>query len=130
MHLKLLLPTHVLLNQPVTKVIAEAENGAFCLLPHHVDFLAALVPGILTLQTPAGDESFVAVDGGILIKCGPEVLISTRHAFQGSQLKALKREVEQQFHALDEQERQARTAITRMEASLARQFTALSAEGY
>ena len=130
MHLKLLLPTHVLLNQPVTKVIAEAANGAFCLLPHHIDFLTALVPGILTLQTPAGDEIFIAIDGGILVKCGPEVLISTRNAFQGSQLKALKQEVEQQFYALDEQERQARTAITRMEASLARQFTALSAEGY
>ncbi|MGD1944034.1 MAG: F0F1 ATP synthase subunit epsilon [Leptolyngbyaceae cyanobacterium] len=129
MHLKLLLPTHVLIDQPVTKVIAEAENGAFCLLPHHIDFLAALVPGILTLQTPVGDEIFIAIDGGILIKCGPEVLISTRNAFQGSQLQALKREVEQQFYAIDEQERQARTAIARMEASLARQFTALSAEG-
>jgi F-type H+-transporting ATPase subunit epsilon len=129
MYLKLLLPTHVLLNQPVTKVIAEAENGAFCLLPHHIDFLAALAPGILTLQTPANDEIFIAIDGGILVKCGPEVLISTRNAFQGSQLEALKQEVEQQFYALDEQERQARTAITRMEASLARQFTALSAEG-
>ena len=130
MHLKLLLPTHVLLNQAVTKVIAEAENGVFCLLPHHIDFLAALVPGILTLQTSEGDEIFIAIDGGILVKCGPEVLISTRNAFQGSQLNALKREVEQQFYALDEQERQARTAITRMEASLARQFTALSAEGF
>lgn len=130
MNLKLLLPTHVLLNQPVTQVIAEAENGAFCLLPHHIDFLAALVPGILTLQPLTGEEIFIAIDGGILVKCGPEVLIATRHAFQGSQLDALKREVEQQFYALDEQERQARTAITRMEASLARQFTALSAEGY
>ena len=129
MHLKLLLPTHVLINQPVTKVIAEAENGAFCLLPHHIDFLAALVPGILTFQTPEGAEIFVAIDGSILIKCGSEVLISTRNAFQGSHLDGLKREVAQQFHTLDEQERQARTAIARMEASLARQFTALTAEG-
>lgn len=130
MHLKLLIPTHILIDQAVTKVIAEAENGAFCLLPHHIDFLAALVPGILTLQTAVGDEIFIAIDGGILVKCGAEVLISTRNAFRGSHLEELKREVEQQFFAVDEQERQARTAIARMEASLARQFTALSAEGY
>lgn len=129
MHLKLLLPTHVLIDQPVTKVIAEAENGAFCLLPHHIDFLAALVPGILTSLTPEGEEIFLAVDGGILVKCGPEVLISTRNAFRGSQLDELKQEVAQQFHSMDEQERQARTAIARMEASLARQFTALTVEG-
>lgn len=129
MHLKLLLPTHILIDQAVTQVIAEAENGAFCLLPHHIDFLAALVPGILTVQTPADDEIFIAIDGGILVKCGTEVLVSTRNAFRGSHLDKLKREVEQQFYAIDEQERQARTAIARMEASLARQFTALSAEG-
>lgn len=129
MHLKLLLPTHLLIDQPVTNLIAEAENGAFCLRPHHIDFLAALVPGILSFQPLTGDEIFVAVDGGILVKCGPEVLVSTRNALQGSQLTALKREMEQQFEAMDERERQARTAIARMEASLARQFTALVTEG-
>lgn len=129
MHLKLLLPTQVLIDRPVTKVIAEAENGMFCLLPRHIDFLTALVPGILTFLTPEGEENFIAVDSGILIKCGTEVLISTRNAFQGSQLAVLRQEVEQQFYAIDEQERQARTAIARMETSLARQFTALVAEG-
>ncbi|NER85124.1 MAG: hypothetical protein F6K42_37600, partial [Leptolyngbya sp. SIO1D8] len=76
-----------------------------------------------------GEEIFLAVDGGILIKCGSEVLVSTRNAFRGSQLDELRQEVEQQFYAIDEQERQARTAIARMEASLARQFTALTVEG-
>lgn len=129
MHLKLLLPTHVLIDQPVTKVIAEAENGSFCLLPHHIDVLTALAPGILMFQTAAGEDSFVAVDRGILIKCGAEVLVSTRSAFRGSQLEALRQEMAQQFSVMDEQERQARTAIARMETSLARQFTALAAEG-
>jgi F-type H+-transporting ATPase subunit epsilon len=46
MQLKILIPTKILVDCQVTKVIAEAENGHFCLLPHHVDFVAALVPGI------------------------------------------------------------------------------------
>jgi F-type H+-transporting ATPase subunit epsilon len=128
-HLKLLIPTQVLIDQPVTKVIAEAENGAFCLLPRHIDFLSALVPGILTFQPLDSEEVFVAVDHGILIKCGDEVLVSTQNAFRGSQLDVLKQEVAQQFYALDEQARRTRTAIARMETSLARQFTALAAEG-
>lgn len=129
MHLKLLLPTQVLIDQPVTKIIAETENGSVCLLPHHIDLLIALVPGIFTMQTIEGDEIFLAVDGGILIKCGADVLISTRNAVQGSRLEALRQEVEYQFRDIDEQERQTRTAIARMEASLARQFTALTVEG-
>ena len=129
MHLKVLMPTQVLVDQPVTVVVAESVNGAFCLLPRHIDLLTALAPGILTFRTADGEEGFLAVDGGILVKCGPEVLISTRNAFWGSQLEDLRQEVEQQFHAIDEQERRARTAIARMEASLARQFTALAVEG-
>ncbi len=128
MHLKLLLPTQILIDQPVIKIVAEAENGSFCLLPRHIDLFTALVPGILTFQTADGEETFLAIDGGLLIKCGPEVLISTRSAFRGNSLAALKQEVAQQFYAIDEQERQARMAIAHMETSLARQFTALSVE--
>lgn len=127
MHLKILLPNQVLIDQFVTKIVAEAVNGNFCLLPRHIDMLTALVPGILTFQAD-GDETFLAIEGGILIKCGPEVLVSTRNAFCGDSLEVLKQEVAQQFYTIDEQERQARTAIARMEASLARQFTALSVE--
>lgn len=127
MHLKILLPAQVLIDQPVTKVIAEAANGSFCLLPHHIDLLTALVPGILTFQAD-GEETFIAVEGGILVKQGAAVLVSTRNAFRGQSLAALKQDVAQQFSVMDEQERQARTVIARMEASLARQFTALSVE--
>jgi len=39
MNLKILLPAGILLNEQVNKVIAEAVNGSFCLLPRHIDFL-------------------------------------------------------------------------------------------
>ena len=72
MNLKVLTPIAVLIDRPVTKVIAEAENGHFCLLPNHVDLVASLVPGILSFTTDANDEIFVAVDEGILVKCGAD----------------------------------------------------------
>ena len=83
MRLKIMLPTHILLDREVGKIVAEAQNGAFGLLPRHIDFTAALVPGILVCETPEGEELFVAVDAGILVKCGEEVLVSTRECGGG-----------------------------------------------
>ena len=125
MRLKVLLPTEVLIDQPVSKVIAEAENGSFCLLPRHIDFLAALVPGILWFEAESGAATFVAVDEGVLVKCGAEVLVSTRNAVQGNDLEHLKQQVVQQFRAVDEQERLTRSALVKLEASLARRFMEL-----
>ena len=80
MRLKLLIPTRVVVDEEVAKVVADGEHGSFCLLPEHVDFLAALVPGLLAFEDEAGQERFVAVDEGVLVKRGDEVLVSTRQA--------------------------------------------------
>ena len=125
MRLKVLLPTEVLLDREVTKVIAEAENGHFCLLPHHIDFVAALVPGILSFEFDSGQEAFLAVDEGILVKCDREVLVSTLNAIRDDDLDRLKRTVEQQFQVLDEREKLTRSALAKFEASIIRRFQEL-----
>ena len=126
MRLKVLLPTEVLLDEEVVKVTAEAENGSFCLLPRHIDFVAALVPGILSyLKNPGGQEEVLAVDEGILVKCGPEVLVSTRNAVCGPDLGKLRETVEKRFLALDERERLARSALAHLEATFIRRFLRL-----
>lgn len=124
MQLKVLTPITVLIDRAVTKVIAEAENGHFCLLPNHVDFLTALVPGILSF-TVEKEETFVAVDEGILVKCGPEVLVSTRNAIKGNDLETLKHTVFQQFQMLDEKEKLTRSALAKFEVSMMRRFKEL-----
>jgi len=121
MTLKVILPSGILLNQEAVKVVAEAQNGSFCLLPRHVDFVAALVPGILALTGPDGAETFLAVAEGILVKRGPEVRVSTWNAVQGK-LGELRQAVRQQFRELDEGEQKARRALDRLEASLVRQI--------
>ncbi|MGK7874100.1 MAG: F0F1 ATP synthase subunit epsilon [Xenococcaceae cyanobacterium] len=125
MRLKVLLPNEVLVDQPVTKVIAEAENGSFCLLPHHIDFVAALVPGILSFEFEGGQEAFLAVDEGTLVKCGTQLLVSTRNAVRGADLETLKETVEQQFRVLDEREKLTRSALAKFEASIMRRFKEL-----
>lgn len=122
MILKVLLPTEVLVDRSVTKVIAEAQNGSFCILPRHIDFLAALVPGILSFELESGKEVFLAVDEGVLVKSGAEVLVSTLNAVCSDDLSQLKQTVEQQFRVLDEREKLTRSALAKFEASIMRRF--------
>ena len=125
MRLKVFLPTDVLIDTEVTKVIAEAENGVFCLLPRHIDFVATLVPGLLAYVLPTQGEEFLAVDEGTLVKCGPEVLVSTRQAVRGPDLGQLRRTVEAQFRIIDEREAMARAILAKLEADTVRRFVQL-----
>lgn len=125
MRLRILLPTKILADDAIVKVAAEGVHGNFALLPRHVDFLVALVPGLLSFERTDGKERFAAVDGGLLVKHGPDVLVPTRRAVIGDNLEQLRFVVEQEFLAEDERERHARGAIARLEADFIRRLMEL-----
>ena len=129
MRLRVLLPSSVLIDIEVSKIVAEAPNGSFCLLPRHVDFVAGLVPGILSYELENGEVKFLGIDEGILVKTGSNVLVSTRNAVKGADLGNLKEEIEKNFLNLDERERRVRTAEARLEANLVRRFLELEHDG-
>jgi F-type H+-transporting ATPase subunit epsilon len=123
MNLKILLPFRVFADKTgVSRIVAMARGGAFGLLPHRLDCVAALTPGILTYETPDDGEVFVAVDEGVIVKSGPDVLVSVRRALAGSDLAQLRDAVERQFLTLDAQERSVRTAVAKMEGQLFRRI--------
>lgn len=128
MRLKVFLPTKVLIDQEVTKVVAEAENGSFCILPRHIDFVAALVPGILSFKSNR-EEEFLAVDEGILVKSGNEVMVSTRKAVCCKNLGTLKQTVEEEFRILDEREKKTRSILAKLELDFARRIFQLREHG-
>lgn len=125
MRLRILLPTEVLVDANVSKVVAEAENGSFGLLPRHIDVVTALVPGILAYVDSDGRQQLVGIDEGILVKCGDEVRVATGRAIRGTNLAMLKRGVERWFLEVDGQAAIARTAMARLEAGVIRRFTEL-----
>jgi F-type H+-transporting ATPase subunit epsilon len=125
MRLRILLPTQVLVDANVSKVVAEAENGSFGLLPRHIDFVTALVPGIIAYVDSGGRQELVGIGEGILVKCGDEVRVATGRAIRGTNLTTLKREVDRWFLEIDEQAAMARTAMARLEAGVIRRFTEL-----
>jgi F-type H+-transporting ATPase subunit epsilon len=123
MKLKVLVPSQILVDETITKIIAEAENGSFCLKPRHVDFVTSLVPGLLSFTPEHGEQVFMAIDQGTLVKCGMEVLVSTRNAVRGTDLESLKRTVAEQYQNIDDAERLARSALARLEAGVLRRYT-------
>jgi F-type H+-transporting ATPase subunit epsilon len=122
MKLKVLIPSSVVVDTEVTKVTAEAANGSFCLLPKHVDFVAGLVPGILQYETEAGEEKFLGTSEGVLVKAGSEVLVSTGNAVDGPDLGTLTDRIREELAVLDQREKKARVAASKLEASLVRRF--------
>lgn len=121
MTLRVLLPERVILEREVRKVVAEGEQGSFGLLPRHIDFVAPLVPGILSFEA-GGEEMFMAVDEGVLVKCGQEVLVSVRDAVVGPELGVLEATVRDRFQRVDERERAMRSALAKLESEVVRRF--------
>ena len=123
MNLKVLLPFQVFAEKTgVTRIVAETREGSFGLLPHRLDCVAALAPGILIYESEADGEVYVAVDEGVLIKTGLDVLVSVRNAIAGTDLGKLRDSVEQEFLNLDEREQNVRSALAKMESGFIRRL--------
>ena len=101
-------------------------TGSFGLLPHRLDCVAALTPGILTYEVEAEGEVYVAVDDGVLVKTGLDVLVSVRRAHGGTDLGHLRQSVEKEFMTLDVREKSVRTVMAKLEAGLLRAAGGLS----
>lgn len=129
MNLKILLPFRVFAQkEEVLHVVAETQQGSFGILPQRLDGVAALVPGILVYETAADGEVFVAIDEGILVKTGPDVLVSVRRALGGGDLHQLRALVESEFLALSESEHNTQTALAKLETGFLRRFASFQNE--
>jgi F-type H+-transporting ATPase subunit epsilon len=123
MNLKILLPFKIFAEKiGVLRIVAGTREGSFGLLPHRLDCVAALAPGILIFETAAEGEVCMAVDEGVLVKTGSNVLISVRNAIGGTDIGKLREAVEQEFLNLDEQEKSVRSVLAKLESGFVRRF--------
>jgi F-type H+-transporting ATPase subunit epsilon len=129
MNLKVLLPFQIFADKTgVSRIVAETREGSFGLLPHRLDCVAALAPGILIYESESDGEVFVAVDEGVLVKTGPDVLISVRRALDGADLGQLREAVEKEFLTLDENEQSVRVVMSKLETGFLRRLAAFQHE--
>ncbi len=116
-NLKILLPYQVfLVASDVKRIVALTLQGFVGLLPHRLDCTVALAPGILTYDADADGEVYVAVDQGILVKSGMDVMVSVRSAIRGEKLDQLHEAVKREFLQVDEQEQYLREVLAKMES--------------
>ena len=123
MNLKVLLPFRIFAEKTgVARIVAETREGSFGLLPRRLDCVAALAPGILIFETEAEGEVYVAVDEGLLVKTGLDVLVSVRNAIGGADLGRLHEAVEREFLNLNEREKSVRSVMAKMESGFIRRL--------
>jgi F-type H+-transporting ATPase subunit epsilon len=108
----------------VSSIVAETQDGSFGLLPQRLDCVAALVPGILAYRIPTGNV-YLAIDVGVLVKTGDNVLVSVRRVIPGSDLATLHDSVKRDFLVVDQQERVVRGALVTMESAFIARFDRL-----
>lgn len=122
MNLHLYTPTRTVIDEPVTKVVAESVLGSFCLLPRHTDYLSTLIPGIFMLHREPDVETILACDAGLLVKQGHDVFVAVGQVIQGEDLASLKDTVAREFENLDERSRVCQSAIANLEAHFLRRL--------
>ncbi len=128
MNLEILLPHRIFAQQnAVTRMVVETGNGSMGLLPHRLDCVAVLVPGILMYEA-SSIVNYVALDEGVLVKSGAEVRISVRRAVAGASLEELQATVRSSFLVKDQREQDVRLALAKMEAGLMGQFARMQHE--
>jgi len=129
MHLKILLPFKVFADvKLVQRIVVETNVGLYGLLPQRLDCTAALVPGILQYETNKGLQ-YVAIDEGILVKAGSEVLVSVRNAIGNAPLGQLKTLVQTQLKQVNENEVSIRLVMAKLESSFIRSIQKLRRAG-
>lgn len=123
MNLKILLPYKIFANiKEVNSVVIETSAGSYGLLTKRLDCVAALVPGILTYKIKNEKEIYIAVDEGVLVKAGAEVLVSVRNAFGGVDLGELNELIKKDFNNQEEIEREVKTVIAKLERGFVYSF--------
>ncbi len=126
MTVTLRLPTRTLFEGQATRITAVAPNGAFGMLPNHIDFVTATCavrPDASSLTD--GSEEIFGLDEGLLVKKGHKVVVVALRGVCGDDSGQLQDTVEASFVQMDEEERQARSALSRLEADMVRRFAEL-----
>lgn len=109
----------------VERIVVMTQTGSFGLLPHRMDCAAVVPPGLFAYSTSATDEVHLAVDAGMLIKTGADVVLCVRRAIAGADLGRLRQAVQQELKQLSDQESSNLKTLAHLESGLVREFVKL-----
>lgn len=98
----------------------DATGGRFGLLERHIDCTAALETGLLAISARDGEEHYIGIDGGVMVKIGGSVRIATGRIVSGVGLEKLEQKLAEQRNESTDAQRQRMRTLTRLELQLAR----------
>jgi F-type H+-transporting ATPase subunit epsilon len=123
MGLRILLPFKVFAEtKNVKRIIFETSEGSFGLLPQRLDCAAAIIPGIFTYEADPEGVKYMAVDAGVLVKAGTEVIVSVRNAFGGTDLGKLGEIVKREYAHKNEIELRMHSIMQKLESGFMYSF--------
>lgn len=124
--LMILLPHKLFLHETaVSRVVVNTEAGSYGFLPARLDCVTALQSGLVIYES-SGEEHYVAIDQGILVKMGDRISIAVRNAISGTSLGELHLKVKDVFRNIDEEERQVRNVMANLESGFIKNFEQLT----
>lgn len=121
MQLKVFIPSKILIDVSVDKVIAEDSKGSFCILPKHIDCVRILVPCILVYEL-SGSEKYIGIDRGVLVKCKTDIRVAIKNAIYDVELGQMKEKLETNLKQIDEDEKKVRTILTEIEVDFIKKY--------
>lgn len=124
-NLKVITPSTGVINTQAKSVTAKGLEGFFEVEPRHIDYIAAIVPSVMKYVDVDGKTHYLAVNQGTFTKVGFDVTISVMGATEGNSIDELQKAVIESHVSFEEDEREARTAITKLEYFVFDQLTNL-----
>ena len=122
MILRVITPERTILETEAVHVTAEDVTGSLGIRPGHAPLVSPLVPGIVMARRPGGSETYVAVNGGVVVVTGEEVRIVSRQAVPGDDLGHLEDQVLTQFAHGSEEAKASRAAFEKMRIGFMRRM--------
>ena len=122
-NLKILLPFRIFIEtKNVSRITIETSEGSYGMLPQRLDCVAALVPGIFTYEIESEGPKYIAVDEGVMIKAGTQVLVSVRNAIGGADLGKLSDMVNKDFKKQNENKIELHSVVSTLEGGFIYSF--------
>jgi F-type H+-transporting ATPase subunit epsilon len=129
MHLTVLLPDALFAHrEQVDRIVVETCVGSMGLLPRRLDCVVPLVPGILEYQTLGETRMYIALNGGILMKSGPDVTVVTTCAVACDRLEGMGEVTELRQKDLSNRQQRLHQNTRTLEADLLRRLRELRHE--
>ncbi|MDR3079052.1 MAG: hypothetical protein LBU15_03360 [Rickettsiales bacterium] len=83
LNLRIYTPQKLFLEETITKIKISEKDCNYTILPRHIDYLSSFSRSTIGFRKLDGEEVFVWLNQGILVKCGREIQISVFSAVNG-----------------------------------------------